>query len=304
MSDSQNPLSALINHPLRLPAYMAPAATVLTALAETIGETMAEYLRTSVEPQAPTLRRAPSAEPEGEDQDYYDTLSINGAPTLRIALKHADVDSVATTLFQGEVNEPSLRVTVAEAVVKRLAEAVILNTGMVGGDDTVIGSPEGPLTDGPVMVVDYVMTVAEAHEVSFTLEFTRPLTDAINAPCPAPPAAVIDTLAFDGWAILGGPELTVSNMKQWAPGDKIELIGAQLDRILIQASTPNGQITLAGGELGTDGGKRCVRITAEDHTAKRPAGFSAPAAAPKSAQPQGAAQEPPQTQDHQMAEAS
>ncbi len=275
MADAETALQKLIAHPLRVPVYLRPVTEQLGELSDAISESLTEYLNCPVETKGCDVTREPSSEADGENADYYDTMMVAGEPALRIHLTKDDLSVLTGALFQGEVEEPMLQVKVAEAVVKRLAEAISMKALSLGADTTVVKAVDKTLSDRPTLWARYAFAIGEDKEVHPLLEVARPLSDGMSPPSDTVPEAARQQLDFLGVAILPEQKVPVATVKAWQPGDTLQLVGARRDMVTIAVDTPGGRLPVGQGELGTDGGLRCIRIgePAEDG-ASTPSAFS------------------------------
>ncbi|MEM9421036.1 MAG: hypothetical protein AAF986_00780, partial [Pseudomonadota bacterium] len=166
MAEPEKTLRKLIEHPLRMPAYLAPVDEKLRDLSEAISESLAEYLNCTVASKGYTVARAHSSNADVEGADYYDTMIVDGAASLRIHLSKEDLTTLTSTLFQGPVEEPMLQVKVAEAVVKRFAEAISMKALSLGAGTSVVKAVQAPLSEKPTLSARYTFEIGDEENAN------------------------------------------------------------------------------------------------------------------------------------------
>lgn len=260
--DSANPgWKRLLERPLLIPAYLLEPAEQLCALAEPLSQIVGEFLQAEAKPLDPKVRREAISTHDPSRGSAFDSHYIMGDLSVRILVPSDTVDALCPILFGGPVSETALRNAAGQGIAVKMAETVLLETGQSTNAPTLKTPGEEPLSDEPLLCIDFGFDLGERGEMSFTIGFTRQFTDLMAAPPSTVPQSLVMNSQFEALAIVTEQRIALREMTAWEPGSIVSLKKASTERVSLTAFGKETKATVALGELGADDGVKCLRLT-------------------------------------------
>ncbi len=250
----------LIEHPLRTPEYLRPALNQLKDIAGAMAEALGDFLGSEAHSAMVEAQRMMSMPPYEDSGVHFDCLPIDDHPALRLSFSEETIGHVVEAIFGGEVTDPTLQRSVGEALATKLAELIASVDPNTFEVPSVQACGKKPLDSRPVIRLRYEIATRNFGNLAIGLEVSRTFTDRLAAPQPALPPCVVDNVRFTGLAQLVAFKSSVRKVAAWGPGDVIPLPGARLDGVRLVVQTPRKSFAVAEGDLGAEGGKRCVKL--------------------------------------------
>ncbi|WOI52706.1 FliM/FliN family flagellar motor switch protein [Parvularcula sp. LCG005] len=256
-------LRRLVEHPLRIPQHLRGVADSLTDLGEPLGEVVTEFIRKPVEVSLPLLARIMSPVPQEDGSRSFDCHVVDGAPAMRLILSPEEGATLARQLFARDMDEPVLLTSITQGFASRMAMALIMESGAAYQPPKLIKSPATPLSDLPVLKIEYGFAIPDGSRVSMTVELARPFTDSIARPPTRVPQSTIDQTPFPIVAVLADQMMRLAALDDLQPGSVIQLDEASVEKVDLRAITPFNSTSLAKGVMGAEKGIRSIQIRGE-----------------------------------------
>lgn len=271
-SSDDSHYAPLIGATPRMPDYLRPANEELKARTEAVTAAVSGFLHSPVRLAGFNFKRTEPVPLEPSADEVYDIISPSGDLAMRITMSAATVASVTRSLFGGEVTERPVLSGIALAFCRQVAAPLLGLSApeyleeddeapdLLEGYDVLKGEKDR-LGTRPVVAVDLTLSLIQPPDLELKVEYPREYTDQQFAPGDHLGPALLQCLHFPITGVAGQTRIALGKIRSWKPGDEIQFPGCSISAMAMVVSTGRTKQTLAYGELGTEEGRKSVRLS-------------------------------------------